>query len=329
VETAAGEVIEFLQSDLHAREVCGHADSLNSLCDTTGIARGTLRYQIDNDKFSADVRAALARSFDFAVSLLDAEPEVFKRKFGEKYRDAAAREAAKQKVLEYRKSLPPPSSNTPRLLSVSRPRRFPPADDLLASLTIGANQAGPDQPWPLTVELVCRFAPVHHVVVGVRRGKLVIDCGQTRTTGVHERLGSEQDGYKPDGSKVTIFASGDDKEPVWLIDAESAPIGVLRITTGICQMLGLVPGTIITADFRAYLKDLEAPDDSSHGLSTAQLPESPSYSFIQPELQGLESRAKIAILTRLAELQLPEKDGWVVLHRDELQFDDATDGIKR
>jgi hypothetical protein len=317
--------VAFLCRSPYAQDICGHVSTVTSFCEALGITRGRLTSATGNGSISPALSNILAARLGFDAAWTEWKHGTrhdFETRYNRLYADQAAREAARMRVAAAGNTFPTPI----KPLKASRPRRHPPADELLATLQLGANQPVSGAAFPLNLELVCRSAPVGSAIVGVKRGKLRINCGPARTTSIIERLGGKAPYKLEDRQQLTIFAGGDDKHPIWIIESEAAPIGVLTLTDGICQLMDIAPGHIISADFQVYIKDLSTAD--AHDTNEAEhhpFPHGQSYSFVRVDREQLGAAAKNAILARLAQLDLLGDNPWATLCHDELQFDDPAD----
>jgi hypothetical protein len=306
------EKLTFLNLSPHAQEIAGHSSTFASFCRAIGINRSSLRSAKNKDSVSPEISQLLATKLAFDPAWPEWKHGTcreFEVRYNKQHADPKTRALA--------------SKRTRNPLRVSRPRRHPPADELLASLQLGANQPHERDPFPITVELVCRPAPLGVAVVGVKRGKLRVNCGRARTTSIVERLGGNGPCIFED-RKLIVFASGDNKEPIWLIESEAAPIGVLVFPDGICHVQEVQSGDVISAEFQVHVKDLSTADAEAEDETHNQdYPHGQSYSFVRIDRQQLGAAAKNAILARLAQLELLGDDPWATLCRDELQFEDV------
>jgi hypothetical protein len=195
----------------------------------------------------------------------------------------------------------------------------PLVDPQLASIELHTHQPGPGEPWPVSVDLVCRPAWIEGVRIAVRRGRLYISCGDAHAGELKDRKGFPGGfRYLRGACEITLWPGGTSQLAVWDVEADPGPIGSLSLDE-FCLIFDLAPDDTIVGSFSAYIKDLDLAHESDGDGSAA--PPEDSISFMRPDFQKLGSKAKQAVLKRLTAMNLPGgDDGWAHLCRAAIQF---------
>lgn len=321
------EKIVFLARSRLVHEITGQqGSSIAAFCravrqrDGAPLNENTLRSswnRVETEgKLSSDYEAAIAEACGFSPEWPEwrtGSRDAFVARLEGVFANPASRDAARESY-EARRA----RESNRRPLRPARPNKFPPRDDLLAALAIGTNQPGPDEPWPLQLELVCRTAPFGPFQLAVRRGKLTLHLEKAVAGPIDERLGGTEP-HRP-SPHLTVFAAGTAVQPIWIIEAEPGPIGVLLLRDGICSLRDVDDGATASMRFQVYVKDLEPGDDlaSPAAARTHDRFESHSFALATPDMPG--AAARNAIIKRLIALDLLDGDDWIELARDDLTF---------
>lgn len=319
--------IRFLLKRLHK--------SVNSLHQKDRVSRSALRDVMEKhlDEMSRPVQTQLAKACHFGVDWEEwNDPHSNQKTPREKRRDTAER--FEQRYLHENPSRargqPAAPRRTGERLKVTRPYAAQAFDPHLASIELQASQSGPGEPWPVSVDLIFQPAPVECFMIAVKCGRLVIDCGQARTTDLKDRVGYPDGAdHSREACKIILWPGGNSQRPEWCVVADPGPIGLLSLPYDFCPIHDLSAGDIIAASFSAYIKDLDLVEPPEPHDGEEAPPRQDSISFMSPGFKNL-GRAKQMILKRLAETKLPEgPPGWVQLCSDALQFKEiGTDGDK-
>ena len=197
-------------------------------------------------------------------------------------------------------------------------------DEHLAALELFAGDGSSQSGWSLLFTLTCNPAPLEGIEIGVRRGRLQIDCGAARTSEDEQGRRSSVRSFvieTPRGALV-LTAGGTSQKPSWDICSAKGPIGRLSPEEPICELYALAPGDIVKGRFIVYFKDLEASRcDRTIGdvLDTQAVS---SEAFSGPTGSPLARAAKERIANRIRQLKLPDGDqGWAELSRHARRFD--------
>ena len=153
----------------------------------------------------------------------------------------------------------------------------------------------------LTFDLNCPQLFAEDERTGVKRGILVFQCGDARTTKAEERTGYPN-GLEIDSVRISI-RSVDQNVPSWMIESiEGNNIGLIaKVPEEFIQIVNMKPGYVISVEFCAYVKDT---------ASTFDLSES-----------GDTSAAKRKIKKRLSQMSLKEgEQGSSLLAKAEMRF---------
>jgi hypothetical protein len=329
--------IQFLMEHPVLRKQWGHNNNLASFCDKTGLSRPALREVLEKglEKMSGWVQAELATACRFGVDWVEwNDPSAREKTPRESRQDTA--EAFERRWLqeeaasaagrphEPRQTGVPGRTDAPRRtgvpLRVTRPSAAVEFRPYLASIDLQASQCGPGEPQPVSVDLICRPAPVEGIMIAVKRGWLAIDCGRARAADLKGRAGYPNGAdFSREACKIVLWPDGTSQRPVWEVIADPGPIGLLPLPHDFCKVYGLAPGDIVKVSFTVYIKDLdlvEPPDEEDPATRED------SFSFMRDDFKKL-GRAKQKILKRLAEMKLPEEvSGRVQLCSDAVQFEE-------
>jgi len=207
---------------------------------------------------------------------------------------------------------------------------FPDEHAALAELDLSFQQAGPDEPWPVSIDLVCQPAPTPKpgFLFGVKRGRLEIHPGEAKISRrTKERLGGDgpvtfaaRD--DPDRTITLEIANAKGGQPAWTIWSDHGPIGVFRLDDEqvLCRIADIAPGDEETAVFKVFIADLEPlglDDDDDED------DDPDPYSFVREDGKPL-SLAKRKIIRRMLvkERVGSPADGWVVVASDGRRFEE-------
>jgi hypothetical protein len=320
------EKYKFLRENGIARKLCGHNASDNSFCKRLHIPRRTLMDSVEAGRLNAKHQRILAERCGFRLDWPEWSDASAKRNTpADERRDAFAQ--FERRYLDYHAALSKGGACEERraaaLLQARRLEEPYAIDDQLASLELFVNQAGPGEPLPVSIELICQAAPFDGVALGIKRGKLQIDCGCGHVGELRERAGYPEGFVIERGARsVRITLGGLRRRPSWIIEADNGPIGVLSLADNFCSIRELVPGSTVKASFSVYVKDLQYASSPEEARGEGD-PEEDSYSFFRPTQMKL-GRAKQMILKRLAELPLGGDNGWAVVCRDARRFEEMT-----
>jgi hypothetical protein len=207
---------------------------------------------------------------------------------------------------------------------------FPDEHRGLAALDLSLQQAGPDEPWPVSFDLVCQPAPAveRGFQFGVKRGRLEIDPGAAEISPrTNERLGGDRPAIFPrDHPTRTItvdIANAKGRRPAWTVSSDHGPIGIFRLDDEhvLCRVGGIAPEDEVTAVFKVLIADLEPVglDDDDEDDDGDPDP----YSFVREDGKPL-SLAKQKIIRRMLvkeEVGSPS-DGWVIVASDGRRFEE-------
>ncbi len=197
------------------------------------------------------------------------------------------------------------------------------AMDDLVSFELFSSQSGPEDPWDLTFELVCRWTYFPSGKIGIKRGFAEIDLGQAITKSAKDRLGG-QGAYTTEQGNVTLTAAGPTQRPNWIIESNDGPIGIVTLPHDICPVEDLANGDTIKATFSVWFKDLEPiPEDERDEEESDQ--QEDSISFTREDGKPL-GRNKKALLNLIDNLEKTDgQTGRVIVATHELHFKGETD----
>lgn len=174
------EKAAFLKDNPIARDICGHDASESSFANKLGVPRKTLIDSVNRDRLSSKIQSALAVKCKFSLAWPEwNDPSTERTTPREKRGDTAAafRERYLKEHVSHVLGAKAQRRQTDVQLKPVRDNRPAYCDDQLTTVELQASQSGPGQPWPVSVDLICNPSVIAGVEVAVRRGRLLLDCG--------------------------------------------------------------------------------------------------------------------------------------------------------
>lgn len=314
--------VDFLLTGCVPQRVGGYKNK-TEFYDRSGIPRKTLDGCFtdadEGDGMTSIVQTKLANCCDFPLNWAEwIDPAAGPYTPNNKRRDTA--DAFIEKYLKRHASCEEraPGDKATPVTTAHRTALPVSINDKLASITLSADQRGPGESQPIGVELACIPAFLEFVELTVRRGQLNIDYGGLELDDIDKRREFlESDDFKRNPNDVAIAPFGTPLQPAWEISLDDPPRNGWYITGNICEISKLLPGSVLTAWFEVYKKDLQVSQSSSSDKSAGA--QHNSRGFRITDFHEL-SEAKAAILTLLASCQLSKGADHVILCEDRLEF---------
>jgi hypothetical protein len=319
--------IRCLRDSVVAQRVGGYSGTNNGFGEAT-LGRSNLQSILERETSGLDVEheRTLSEVCKFRVDWPEwqtSAAEEFIKRYEREHRRCDVENAVQQRRLGLRL--------TSRTLDV----QVPDEHNGLAQLDLSFQQAGPDEPWPVSFDLICKPAPTPKpgFQFGVKRGRFELHHGAAKISpSTKERLA---------GDGPVTFAARDDRErtitveianakagrPAWTVWSDHGPIGICRLDDAqvLCRIAEIAPGDEMVAIFKVYVGDLEPlgldDDDDDDG-------DPDPYSFARADGKPLSPTKRQIIRQMLVkeEVGIPA-DGWVVVASDGRLFEeDKADG---
>jgi hypothetical protein len=303
--------LDFLIRHPVPRGVLGHEATMKSFAEKVGVARKTLIDQRQAGHLSPYVQDRLAERLKFALDWpewLTGTCDAFRDRYTKEHQDEAYDETARTRVYDRAAKLKVERMTWTGDVQDGRP--------MLASLELFMQQAGPGEPIPVSVELICQPEPVGAFEIAVHRGRLELHPGAASIAPTPAPLGTDAPHTQPAHERTLTLRRGQaqDGREAWMVSSDKGEIGILRLDddAALCRIADPTDGDAIIATFNAWVKDLDLaepdPDDDTADTRAA-------FSFLRADGKPLSPKARQLIKRAILkdEFGEPEENGWHTL----------------